>query len=161
MEAGRTPTYRSVCPPSRFRSAAAVFCKFAWEPRAVVVWLVGPARPLIKTSGSQNLNASIPAVPEATTFEAAAAADTAVGNRALRPPIKTGLKRAGFCPAAAPPPGTGLEPLRLAAPLGKLTWAPKPEEEFEAATGEPRSIPLAFRICCKFFLHYRLPLNDL
>ena len=61
MEAGRTHTYRSVCPPSRFRSAAAVFCKFAWEPRAVVVWLVGPARPLIKTSGYglQNLNASV------------------------------------------------------------------------------------------------------
>ena len=84
----------------------------------------------------QNLNASLPAGPEAVELEAA------VGNRALRPPIKTGLKIPGI-------PETGFEPFRFAAPRGRLLLLVCPpvveEEEAEAAkAGEPRSMPRAF-----------------
>ena len=77
------------------------------------------------------MHLSIPgACPEAEELEAD-------GNRALRPPIKTGLKIPGL-------PGTGLEPFRFAAPRGRL-WTPRLVlEEAEAATGEPRSMPRAF-----------------
>ena len=53
------------------------------------------------------MHLSIPgACPEAEELEAD-------GNRALRPPIKTGLKIPGL-------PGTGFEPFRFAAPRGRL-----------------------------------------